>query len=90
MTDGRAPRSLRWLGALLVLYLAYPVGAFFVRIVGGHGEGWNDPGLWSALWVSVAGSTISLLIGVVTGIPLACVCPTLASTAEDGCPRRWA
>ncbi len=73
MTDGRAPRSLRWLGALLVLYLAYPVGAFFVRIVGGHNEGWNFPGLWSALWVSVAGATISLLIGVVTGIPLAYV-----------------
>jgi ABC-type Fe3+/spermidine/putrescine transport system ATPase subunit/ABC-type sulfate transport system permease component len=73
VTDGRAPRSLRWLGALLVLYLAYPVGAFFVRIVGGHNEGWNFPGLWSALWVSVAGSTISLLIGVVTGIPLAYV-----------------
>jgi molybdate transport system permease protein len=73
VTAGRAPRSLRWLGALLVLYLAYPVGAFFVRIVGGHNEGWNFPGLWSALWVSVAGSTISLLIGVVTGIPLAYV-----------------
>ncbi|MGH3191558.1 MAG: ATP-binding cassette domain-containing protein [Streptosporangiaceae bacterium] len=73
MTAGRAPRSLRWLGALLVLYLAYPVGAFFVRIVGGHNEGWNFPGLWSALWVSVLGSTISLLIGVVTGIPLAYV-----------------
>jgi len=73
VTAGRAPRSLRWLGALLVLYLAYPVGAFFVRIVGGHNEGWNFPGLWSALWVSVLGSTISLLIGVVTGIPLAYV-----------------
>ena len=73
MTAGRAPRPLHWLGALLVLYLAYPVGAFFVRIIGGHNEGWNVPGLWSALWVSVAGSTISLLIGVVTGIPLAYV-----------------
>ena len=73
MTPGRAPRLLRWLGALLFLYLAYPVGAFVYRVIGGHGEGWNDPGLWSALWVSVAGSTISLLIGVVTGIPLAYV-----------------
>jgi ABC-type sulfate/molybdate transport systems ATPase subunit/ABC-type sulfate transport system permease component len=73
VTAGRAPRSLRWLGALLVLYLAYPVGAFFIRIIGGHNEGWNFPGLWSALWVSVLGSTISLLIGVVTGIPLAYV-----------------
>ena len=73
MNPGRAPRSLRWLGALLVLYLAYPVGAFAYRIVGGHGEGWNVPGLWPALWVSVEGATIALLIGIVTGIPLAYV-----------------
>ena len=73
MTAGRSPRTLRWLGALLVLYLAYPVGAFVVRVVGGHNEGWNVPGLWSALGVSVEGATISLLIGVVAGIPLAYV-----------------
>ena len=73
MTPGRAPRPLSWLGALLVLYLAYPVGAFVYRIIGGHSEGWNVPGLWSALWVSVSGATISVLIGVVTGIPLAYV-----------------
>ena len=73
MTPGRAPRSLCWLGALLVLYLAYPVGAFVYRVIGGHNEGWNVPGLWSALWVSVAGATIAVLIGVVTGIPLAYV-----------------
>ncbi|MGC1287696.1 MAG: ABC transporter permease, partial [Streptosporangiaceae bacterium] len=73
MTPGRSPGPLVWLGALLVLYLAYPVGAFAYRIIGGHGEGWNVPGLWSALWVSVAGATISVLIGVVTGIPLAYV-----------------
>jgi ABC-type Fe3+/spermidine/putrescine transport system ATPase subunit/ABC-type sulfate transport system permease component len=70
---GRSPRPLRWLGALLVLYLAYPVGAFVVRVASGHNEGWNAPGLWSALGVSVEGATISLLIGVVTGIPLAYV-----------------
>ena len=73
MTAGRSPRTLRWLGALLVLYLAYPVGAFAYRVIGGHNEGWNVPGLWSALWVSVTGATISLLIGVVAGIPLAYV-----------------
>jgi ABC-type Fe3+/spermidine/putrescine transport system ATPase subunit/ABC-type sulfate transport system permease component len=73
VTRGRSPRPLRWLGALLVLYLAYPVGAFVYRVIGGHGEGWNVPGLWPALWVSVAGATISVLIGVVTGIPLAYV-----------------
>jgi ABC-type sulfate/molybdate transport systems ATPase subunit/ABC-type sulfate transport system permease component len=71
--DRRAPRPLRWLGALLVLYLAYPVGAFVIRAISGHNEGWNGPGLWSALGVSVEGATISLLIGVLTGIPLAYV-----------------
>jgi len=73
VTSGRSPGPLRWLGALLVLYLAYPVGAFVYRIIGGHGEGWNVPGLWPALVVSVEGATISLLIGMVTGIPLAYV-----------------
>jgi molybdate transport system permease protein len=73
MTRGRSPSALYWLGALLVLYLAYPVGAFFYRLVGRQNEGWSVPGLWPALWVSVAGSTISLLIGVVAGIPLAYV-----------------
>ncbi len=71
MTSGRAPRPIRWLGALLILYLAYPVGAFVVRIIGGHNEGWNVPGLWSALVVSIEGASISLLIGIVAGIPLA-------------------
>jgi ABC-type Fe3+/spermidine/putrescine transport system ATPase subunit/ABC-type sulfate transport system permease component len=73
VTTGRSPRPLRWLGALLVLYLAYPVGAFFYRLIGGQNQGWSVPGLWSALWVSVEGATISLLIGMVTGIPLAYV-----------------
>ncbi len=73
MTTGRSPRPLLWLGALLVLYLTYPVGAFFYRLLNGQNEGWSVPGLWPALWVSVAGATISVLIGVVTGIPLAYV-----------------
>jgi ABC-type sulfate/molybdate transport systems ATPase subunit/ABC-type sulfate transport system permease component len=73
MTSGRAPRLLRWLGALLFLYLAYPIGAFVVRVITGSNEGWHDPGLWSALRVSVEGATISLLFGMVTGIPLAYV-----------------
>jgi ABC-type Fe3+/spermidine/putrescine transport system ATPase subunit/ABC-type sulfate transport system permease component len=73
VTAGRAPLALKWLGALLVLYLAYPVGAFFYRLFEGQNEGWSVPGLWPALWVSVLGSTISLLIGVVGGIPLAYV-----------------
>ena len=39
----------------------------------GSNEGWNAPGLWSALRVSVVGATASLLIGVLTGVPLAYV-----------------
>jgi ABC-type Fe3+/spermidine/putrescine transport system ATPase subunit/ABC-type sulfate transport system permease component len=73
VTPGRAPRLLYGLGALLVLYLAYPVGAFVYRSVGGRGQGWNVAGLWPALWVSVEGATISVLIGVAAGIPLAYV-----------------
>jgi ABC-type Fe3+/spermidine/putrescine transport system ATPase subunit/ABC-type sulfate transport system permease component len=74
VSPGRSPGLLRGLGALLVLYLAYPVGAFAYRLVEeGGNEGWSVPGLWSALWVSVAGATISLLIGIATGIPLAYV-----------------
>src|ERR1700688_4148003 len=71
--DGRSPRSLRWLGALLVLYLGYPLAAFVVRVVTGSNEGWHAAGLWSALLVSVTSATASLLIGVLTGIPLAYV-----------------
>jgi molybdate transport system ATP-binding protein/molybdate transport system permease protein len=71
--NGRSPRSLRWLGALLVIYLGFPLAAFVVRVVGGTNEGWNTPGLWSALGVSVVGATASLLIGVLTGVPLAYV-----------------
>jgi ABC-type sulfate/molybdate transport systems ATPase subunit/ABC-type sulfate transport system permease component len=71
--QSRVPRQVRWLGALLVLYLAVPVVAFVVRVLTGHNEGWNVPGLWSALRVSVEGATIAVLIGVLTGIPLAYV-----------------
>jgi ABC-type Fe3+/spermidine/putrescine transport system ATPase subunit/ABC-type sulfate transport system permease component len=73
VTPGRSPSPLRWLGALLVVSLAYPVGAFAYRLVTGTNEGWDAPGLWSALRVSVEGASLSLLIGAVTGIPLAYV-----------------
>ncbi len=73
MTSGRAPQLLRWLGALLVLYLGYPVGAFVVRIISTNNAGWHAQGLWGALRVSVEGATISTLIGVLLGVPLAYV-----------------
>jgi ABC-type sulfate/molybdate transport systems ATPase subunit/ABC-type sulfate transport system permease component len=71
MSAGRSPHTLHWLGALLAVYLAYPLGAFVYRLFEGQNEGWSVPGLWPALWVSVEGATIAVLIGVVTGIPLA-------------------
>ncbi len=72
MTSGRAPGLLLGLGALLVLYLGYPLAAFVYRVTVERGdEGWSVPGLWPALEVSVQSSTITLLIGVLGGIPLA-------------------
>jgi ABC-type sulfate/molybdate transport systems ATPase subunit/ABC-type sulfate transport system permease component len=71
--DGRPPRSLRWLGALLVIYLGFPLAAFVVRVITGSNEGWNGSGLWSALLASVVGATAALAIGVLTGVPLAYV-----------------
>lgn len=62
---------MRLLGALLVIYLGYPLLAFAVRISGGGSEGWHVPGLFSALQMSVIGASASLLIGVLGGIPLA-------------------
>lgn len=73
MTSRKAPSQLRWLGALLVLYLAYPFGAFALRVATGHHEGWHAPGLFSALGVSVEGATISVVLGAFTAIPLAYV-----------------
>ncbi|HLI00181.1 MAG TPA: ATP-binding cassette domain-containing protein [Acidimicrobiales bacterium] len=73
MRAGRSPAALYWLGGLLVLYLAYPVGAFVYRVATGSDDGWNVAGLWSSLGISVAGATISVLIGVLLGIPLAYV-----------------
>ena len=73
MSSGRSPGLLRGLGALLVLYLGYPLAAFVYRLFEGQNEGWSVPGLWPALEVSVQSSTISLVIGVLGGIPLAYV-----------------
>ena len=68
----RLARSpLIWLGGLLVVYLAIPVAAFFVRFSTSHDRGFNTPGLWSALRTSVESATIATLIVAVLGIPLA-------------------
>lgn len=73
MRARRAPRPFIWLGALLILYLGYPVVAFIVRVITGSNEGWNGAGLWSSVRVSVEGATIAVLIAMVTAVPLAYV-----------------
>jgi molybdate transport system permease protein len=68
----RASRSpLSYLGGLLALYLAIPVVAFLYRLAQPGDRGFGSPGLWSALWTSVAAATISTAIVTVLGIPLA-------------------
>ena len=68
----RASRSpLTYLGGLLALYLAIPIGAFLIRLAQPGDRGFGADGLWSALWTSVASATISTAIVAVLGIPLA-------------------
>ncbi len=68
----RASRSpLTYLGGLLALYLAIPIGAFLIRLAQPGDRGFGTPGLWSALWTSVASATITTAIVTVLGIPLA-------------------
>lgn len=59
------------LGGLLAVYLLVPIGAFVVRLMGSHQRGFEVPGLWGSLGVSLVASTISLGLIAVLGIPLA-------------------
>jgi molybdate transport system permease protein len=68
----RASRSpLTYLGGLLALYLAIPIGAFLLRLAQPGDRGFGADGLWSALWTSVASATVSMAIVALLGIPLA-------------------
>ena len=74
MTVKRTFKSpLTWLGGLLVVYLGYPIAGFVVRLITSPQRGFHAPGLFSALWVSVAGATISLALVTLCGVPLAYV-----------------
>lgn len=74
MTSSRALKSpLSWLGALIVVYLGYPLAAFAVRFATSPQRGFHVPGLFPALWVSVCGATISLALVTLVGVPLAFV-----------------
>jgi molybdate transport system permease protein len=64
---------LGWLGALVVLYLTVPVGAFAIRLAASHQRGFAAPGLFEALWVSGLSATISAGLVALFGIPLAYV-----------------
>ncbi|HTT58867.1 MAG TPA: ATP-binding cassette domain-containing protein [Acidimicrobiales bacterium] len=56
---------------MLVLYLGYPIAGFVVRLVTSPQRGFHAPGLFPALWVSVAGATMSLALVTLFGLPLA-------------------
>ncbi len=74
MTARRTFKSpLTWLGGLLVVYLGYPIAGFIVRLVTSPQRGFHAPGLISALWVSIAGATMSLALVTLCGVPLAYV-----------------
>ena len=64
-------RPLQFLGGLLIVYLAFPVLAFLDRFATSHQRGFEVPGLWSALTVSIETATVSLAISTVLGVPLA-------------------
>ena len=64
---------LRWLAGLVVLYLAAPIVAFVVRLVTSPRRGFHEAGLYPALWTSLSGATISLVLIMVFGVPLAFV-----------------
>lgn len=71
MGGGVKRTPLPWLGGLLVLYLAVPLGAFALRFIGSPTSGFSTPGLFSAFYISVVSATISLAIITTLGVPLA-------------------
>jgi len=64
---------LKWLGALLVLYLGLPIVLFVVRFAGAPERGFHVAGLFPSLWISLSCATASLAFTCVLGTPLAYV-----------------
>lgn len=73
ITAGATRSPLVWLGALVTLYLGFPILAFVVRFATGPVRGFRTPGLFPALRVSIEGATIALAMVTVLGVPLAFV-----------------
>jgi ABC-type Fe3+/spermidine/putrescine transport system ATPase subunit/ABC-type sulfate transport system permease component len=69
----RAPRAapLVLLGGLLILYLAWPLLAFLVRLAQSGHPGFTTPGLFAALATSALAATISAALIALLGVPLA-------------------
>lgn len=67
----RRRSPLVWLGGLLVVYLAFPLAAFVVRLAGSDDRGFTSPGLWPALRTSAESASIATLLVALFGIPLA-------------------
>ncbi len=68
-----ARHALRWLGALLVVYLLAPLVLFAVRFARAPERGFHVAGLFPSLLISLLSATVTLAITCVTGIPLAYV-----------------
>jgi molybdate transport system ATP-binding protein/molybdate transport system permease protein len=62
---------LSWLGGLIVIYLAVPLIAFGIRLIGSPVRGFHSPGLFPSLIVSVESASISLLLMTLFCVPLA-------------------
>ncbi len=73
MIRGALRSPLPSLGGLIVVYLAVPIVAFAFRFLGTPHRGFNVPGLFPSLLVSLESATISLALITLFGVPLAYV-----------------
>ena len=73
MARGGLRSPLRWLGALLLVYLGAPVVYFLYRLATTPARGFHNAGLLPAFWVSIEGATIATAVVTLLGVPLAYV-----------------
>ena len=65
--------TLRLLGSLLVLYLGVPLLLFVVRFIKAPQRGFHVAGLFASLGISIGCASLSLVIVIILGLPLAYV-----------------